>query len=392
MSSNRKIKTSFSFHNQPRLVRGGKDYFYELEKMIDEAKESIQLQVYIYEEDHTGNTIAASLLRAAKRGVRIQVLLDGYASRSLSNGFKEKLRSAGIMLRFFEPILKSRNYYFGRRMHHKIVVCDGVRALVGGINISDRYNDMPDEPAWLDWAVWVEGDIAFELHKVCNYFYAKSEKDRIIVDRKKIKSNLTLAQHCPMRIRRNDWVMNLNQISATYMEMFREAREEVIIMSSYFLPSAFFKHNIIQALKRGVKIKLILAGMSDVGIAKQAERYLYKWAIRHGIEIYEYKHNILHGKMAVCDQRVTTVGSFNINDISALASIELNLDIEEPEFSKYVYRTFMEIIQNDCIKIHPMHVMRDYNFLERAMQWLSHETIRIIFKLFTFYFSKEKKS
>ncbi len=392
MSSNRKIKTSFSFHNQPRLIRGGKDYFFELGKMIEEAQESIQLQIYIFEEDQTGKSVASALIRAAKRGVKIQVLLDGYASRSLSKSFKEELRSTGILLRFFEPIFKSNRYYFGRRLHHKIVVCDGMRALVGGINISDRYNDMPDQPAWLDWAIWVEGDIAYELHKVCNFFYVKSEKDLIQLDRKKIDVNASLDFHCPMRIRRNDWVMNLNQISATYMEMFREAREEIIIMSSYFLPSVFFKRSIIQAVKRGVKIKLILAGMSDIGIAKQAERYLYRWAVQHGIEIYEYKHNVLHGKMAVCDQRMTTVGSFNINDISALASIELNLDIEEPGFSKYVHQTFLNIIQNDCIKIHPLHVIRDYGLLERGMQWLSHETIRFIFKVFTFYFSKEKKT
>lgn len=391
MSSARKVKSSYSFHNKPSLVKGGVGYFSTLIKLIEQAEKSIQLQVYIFDEDETGVLVADKLIDARKRNVEVQVLLDGYASRNLSSAFRERLRKEGIQLRFFNPIFKSENFYFGRRLHHKIVVCDGITALVGGINISNRYNDMPDDPAWLDWAILVEGDVAYELHKLCNLFYAKWNKKIVHLDRKEILPKIDTTLHCPMRIRRNDWVMNLNQISASYMEMLKDAQHEIIIMSSYFIPSNFIRSSMVAAIKRGVTIRLILASTSDVGIAKYAERYLYAWALRQGIIIHEYKNNVLHGKIAVCDDRIVTIGSYNINDISALASIELNIDVEEKKFASVVKKELLTIIENECVEINPKKYHASQNIIEQFMQWLSYRIFRMVFKLFTFYFSKQRK-
>ncbi|MEY3576893.1 MAG: hypothetical protein RL394_476 [Bacteroidota bacterium] len=392
MSSATKIKTAFTLNNKVELIRGGSSYFSTLHEMIDNARKSIQLQVYIFEEDDTGKEVASKLINAANKGIKVQVLLDGYASKGLSNGFKNSMREAGIQLRFFKPIFKGGNYYFGRRLHHKIVVCDGIVSLVGGINISDRYNDTPGTPAWLDWAIKVEGDASFELFKLCNHFFTKNPEDWLVLTRQDITTAMDNNTHCPVRIRRNDWVMGKNEISASYMEMFKNAQHEIIIMSSYFIPSPFFRNNIIKALKKGVKIKLILAGISDVGIAKYAERYLYRWAVRHGIEIHEYNHNILHGKIAVADEKIVTIGSYNINDISALASIELNLDVEDLAFAGIVHQQLMKIINNDCNRISPISIIRSYRFSARLLQWMSYETVRLLFTLFTFYFSKKRKT
>lgn len=392
MSSATKIKTAFTFYNKAELIRGGRSYFSTLHDMIDNASKSIQLQVYIFEEDDTGKEVASRLIKAANRGVKVQVLLDGYASKGLSNGFKNSMRETGIQLRFFEPIFKRGNYYFGRRLHHKIVVCDGILSLIGGINISDRYNDMPGAPAWLDWAIKVEGEVSFELFKLCNQCFSKKPEDWLVLVKQEIMNALDTNLHCAIRIRRNDWVMGRNEISASYMEMFRNARHEIIIMSSYFIPSPFFRKNIIKALKKGVKIKLILAGISDVGIAKHAERYLYRWAVRHGIEIHEYNHNVLHGKIAVADGKIVTIGSYNINDISALASIELNLDVQEIAFSGVVHEQLMKIIDNDCNRISPISIIRSYRLSERILQWICYETVRLLFNLFTFYLTKKRNA
>ena len=392
MSSATKIKAAYTLYNKAELIRGGRSYFSILHDMIDNARKSIQLQVYIFEEDDTGKAVASRLMNAAKRGIKVQVLLDGYASKGLSKGFKNSLRETGIQLRFFEPIFKGGNYYFGRRLHHKIVVCDGIVSLIGGINISDRYNDTPGTPAWLDWAIKVEGEASYELFKLCNHCFTKKTEDWISINKEDINNVLDNSLHCPIRIRRNDWVMGKNEISASYMEMLRNARHEIIIMSSYFIPSPFFRNNIIKALKKGVKIKLILAGISDVGIAKYAERYLYRWAVRHGIEIHEYNHNILHGKIAVADGKIATIGSYNINDISAFASIELNLDVEDLAFSRAAQQQLMKIIENNCSRISPISIIRSYRPSERILQWTSYEPVRLPFTLCTFYFSKKRNT
>jgi cardiolipin synthase len=147
----------------------------------------------------------------------------------------------------------------------------------------------------------------------------------------------------------------------------------------------------VAAIKRGVSIRLILASTSDVGIAKYAERYLYAWALRQGIIIHEYKNNVLHGKIAVCDDRIVTIGSYNINDISALASIELNIDVEEKTFASIVKKELNTIIEKECVEINPKNYYASQHLIEKLFQWLSYRTFRVVFKLFTFYFSKKRK-
>lgn len=391
MSSSGKVNTSYTFHNEVKLLRGGIDFFNELDSLIKKAQKTIQIQIYIFDEDQTGTSVIHALKSAALRGVRIQLLLDGYASRKFSKDTIMELRSLGVQFRFFDPLLTKGNLYFGRRLHHKVIVCDGQYALVGGLNISDRYNDLPGSPAWLDWAIRVQGEAAIGLAKVCNQRFYKKQNSKYHQQGFLPDTNINLSgEHCPVRIRQNDWIQRKNQISATYMEMMKNAKSEIIIMSSYFIPGAFFRRNVIKALARGVKIKLILAGISDVGIAKYAERHLYHWALKNGMEIFEYQHNVLHGKMAVCDRSMTTIGSYNINDLSALASIELNLDIDQKDFSMMAGNQLDQIIENDCIRISPDLYLKQMGFLEKSLHWISYETVRALMKIFTFYFRKEK--
>lgn len=389
MSSAKKIKTTYTFNNHATLVRGGKEYFDLLKTLIERAQHFIQLQVYILEEDHTGNEIKDCLIAASRRNVRVQILLDGYASRNLTKPFIQEIRNAGIHLRFFEPIFKSKNYYFGRRLHHKLVVTDGCFALIGGINISDRYNDLPQQPAWLDYAVLIEGESAFELHKLCLHFYHKKRNVETWIDKYTVLPHAHTFPHTAIRIRRNDWVMNKNQISGTYMEMFRNAQRTIIMMSSYFIPNSFFRNQMSAAIKRGVVIKVILAGKSDVVIAKNAERYFYQWALRNNIQIYEYLPTVLHSKIAVCDDRIVTIGSYNINDLSALASVELNAEIEDHAFAETTIKEIEAVIKHKTIEIKKEDLAEHFGIWNQLTQWVSYIIFRSVFKFFTFYFSKK---
>jgi cardiolipin synthase A/B len=378
--------TDYKVHNRVSLIRGGEEYFTSFKDIVRRAERSIHLQTYIYEADDTGEEIALELINAASRGVLVYILLDGYASRKLPDSFINRFKEAGIHFRFFEPVLRSNSFYFGRRLHHKVLVADAQFALVAGVNISNKYNDMPGEPAWLDWAIQVEGESATELYKICVGLWVKfpAEVNRIISAEKLPVVDATW--NCPVRVRRNDWVTRKNEISRSYLEMFNKANNEIIIMSSYFLPGRVFRKRLARAVRRGVKIKLILAGASDVMVSKQAERYMYRWLFRNGIEIYEYPHNILHGKLAVYDEAWVTGGSYNVNNISAYASIELNLDINDSHFAKHVCSTLQEIIQKDCIQITEDVYKVSYNIFERFLQYLSYEIVRLVFFLFTFYF------
>ncbi len=378
-------------HEDIMLVTGGREYFNLLVKLIDDAKESIHLQTYIFSEDDTGKLVADALKNAAKRNVQVYLLVDGYASQKLSKKFINSLHSAGIHFRFFEPLFKCRYLYFGRRMHHKLFVADTRVALVGGINIADRYNDLDEHPAWLDFAIYTKGEIARELCVLCwktwngyprNMGLTPCEKAQLIAT----KSN----KDGKVFIRRNDWVRRKNQVSKTYNDMFKHAEREVVILCSYFLPGKTIRKNIAQAINRGVVVKVIAAGTSDVMLAKRAERWLYDWLLRNGVELYEYQKNILHGKLAVCDEKWMTIGSYNINDISAYASIELNLDIHEPGFASQVSHKLSNIIARDCIRITPEYHVRTKNIFQQLSRWFSYQFIRTVFHLFTFYFTQRR--
>jgi len=370
-------------------VHGGSDYFDAVVQLIRRATTHIHLQTYIYDEDETGKMVADELIAAALRGVKVYMLIDGYASSGLSDAFIQHLEFSGIHFRYFEPVLRSRKFYVGRRLHHKIIVADGRESLVGGINISNKYNDLPDDPAWLDWAMWAKGEVSYELFIVCAGFWCRSRKETRAMIAAYPSPVFPSEWNCAVKVRQNDWVRRKNQISRSYIEMFDRAEQHIIIMSSYFLPGRVIRRNIARARARGVKVSVILAGSSDVMIAKYAERFIYRWLLRLGVEIFEYPKAVLHAKLSTYDRVWVTVGSYNVNDISAYASIELNLDVMDDAFGMQADGWLRRIIDEDCDTI-TSEQLQNYNVLTRILQWGSYEIYRAVFFLFTFYFRQEK--
>ena len=387
ITKNKKIN-SYTSRNKVRLLQGGKPYFDCLLQIIETAKESIHLQVYIYDDDETGRQVAAALTEAVKRKVEVYLLVDGYESRLMAKSFISDLQNAGIHLRLFNPLFKSRYFYFGRRLHQKIAVVDAEYALVGGINIANRYNDMPGNKAWLDFALYVEGEIARELCILCwkgwnNY---SAGMGLTPCEQKAIIPGIEQWPACDVSMRRNDWVRRKNEISATYIEMLRNAKEQVVILCSYFLPGRVIRKQLSVAAERGVRIKIITAGSSDIAVAKYAEKYMYDWLLRNNIEIYEYLPTVLHGKIAVCDGQWVTIGSYNINNISAYASIELNMNVRNAGFAKEVETILQQIIDRDCVRITKENHAQARNIFNQFTRWVSYEFIRLAVYLFTFYF------
>jgi cardiolipin synthase len=389
---NPKAAFEYTEQNKVQLIRGGKPYFDQLLQMINSAKESLHLQTYIYDDDETGRLVAEALKSAVKRNVKVYLIADGYASQSLSKSFIGELRDAGVHVKLFEPLLKSKFFYFGRRMHHKVTVADTMYAMVGGVNISNRYNDMPGTPAWLDFALHVEGEIARELCVLCwKTWFGFSTKMKITpCEEKQIVYDTKPGESSPVRMRRQDWVRRKLDISRTYVEMLRASKTQVTILCSYFLPGKLIRRLMRAATKRGVKIRVITAGRSDVMMSKFAERWLYDWLLRHNIELYEYQKNILHGKLAVCDSSWMTVGSYNVNDISAYATLELNLDVKDDSVAQKTEKMLEQIITDDCIRITEEHHEQTRNIIKQFVRWFSYNFIRFVFFLFTFYFHQRK--
>jgi cardiolipin synthase len=268
-------------------------------------------------------------------------------------------------------------------MHEKIVIIDESVALVGGINFADRYNDVEGSPSWLDYALYVQGEAAYRLFQYCYTQWTNKTVLPSLTARNFPKEN------CSVRIRFNDWVKGNNQIWRTYFNLFNVAEKSITIMCSYFLPGRVLRKRLSLASKRGVKVKLILAGPSDVMLAKYAERYLYRWMLKNDIDIYEYQPSVLHAKMMAVDDHWVTIGSFNVNNISAYASMEMNFDVRNRPFAYSVQQLMDSIIEKDCIQVTKKSPVFNTSFLRKFAQKSSYELIRVILNLSTFYFKQE---
>jgi cardiolipin synthase len=383
-----KISSQYMENNEVKFIRGGKEYFTLMLKLIKEAKDTIHLQTYIFDNDETGTSISDALKEAAARKVKVYFIVDGYASQKLSKEFIKDIKKAGVHFRFFEPLFRSKHFYFGRRLHQKLFVVDNSFALVGGVNITNRYNDRPECPAWLDFGVCVEGEIVKQLCIQCwkTWKGFPSKMGLTPCEKNPVDFKIPHNKSSLVRLRRNDWVRAKTQISQSYVEMLRTSESHIIILSSYFLPGILIRKHLIRAVQRGVKIKLVLAGLSDVAVAKSAERFIYSWLLRNKIKIYEYQGNMLHGKLSVADSKWMTIGSYNINNISAYASVELNLDINNPLFAQHVEGILDEVIDENCKEITTANFKKSTNIFKRLIRWCSYEFVRAALYLFTFYF------
>jgi cardiolipin synthase len=360
-----------------KLIHSGDEYFVKMKEIIENAQEEIHLQTYIFENDETGNDIANCLKEAAHRNVKVYILLDAYGSSSLSDNFIKDLQQSGIFFRFFSPLFSVNNFYLGRRMHHKVIVADAKFAIIGGINIANKYRGKESDEPWLDYAIKLDCPAAQDLQKLCrDYFF----KDR---SSKKIKPVLHSAGKTLVGIRQNDWLKNKTEVCDSYTNSINQAKNEIVIVSSYFLPGRRLNNAIIGACKRKVKVTLILAGISDVPLIRNATSYLYSLFLKQNVLIYEWNNSVVHGKAAVVDNKWSTIGSFNLNDLSCYGSIEMNVEIHSPYFSELLRSDFQNII-NQCNEVTIDTIYKNTSFISRFVNYMAYRMVRAAILFLTF--------
>ena len=355
------------------LVLSGKNYFEVLEQMIDESKESLHLQTYIFDTDETGLKVIDSLQKAARRGVSVFVLCDAYGSFSFSSTVKRELIQSGVHFRFYSPLFSSESIFFGRRLHHKIVVADKRTALIGGINIANKYYQLKDDDeAWLDYAVLVKGEVCEYHSLLCEAVYKRKRKHSLFAWENKIKIESINKERKLIRFRRNDFIRRRNEVHRGYIESISNAKTSIVIVASYFLPGNHFRKLLRLAAERGVEIKIILAGKSDVNSVKLAQNYLYEFYLNHGIQLFEWQNSVLHGKVMMVDNSWVTIGSYNLNFLSHYISIELNAEIIDQKFTQEFSNHLETILQKNCIPIDLDKFFKKINYFNRLKMKLAY--------------------
>ena len=307
------------------------------------AQKSIRLETYIYSDGKLGRQFLGALLAAARRGVRVQILVDALGSWLLSDDFFEPLVAAGGEVRRFNPLHLWR---FGVRNHRKLLICDDATIFIGGFNVADEYDGDGVTRGWCDVGVRIKNPtLAVELAASFDELFALSDFRRNPLMRLRAFKR----KRKPLKQPAGELLLShpgrgASPFQTTLHQDLAKARE-VRIVSAYFLPTRRLRRDLMRVARRGGRVQLILAGQSDILVSQLAGRSLYRRLLKAGVEIYEYQPQILHAKLILSDG-VVYAGSSNLDIRSLNLNYELMLRLEDKTVAVEAREIFERLLKH----------------------------------------------
>lgn len=354
-------------------------------KAIRQARDHINLEVYLFADDEIGRTFADLLREKQGAGVQVNLLYDSLGSRRVPPSFFEELRRSGIQALEFNPIDPAkarRTWLLTRRDHRKILVVDGKAAFTGGINIAEIYSESSSgrllgpktKMPWRDTHVQIEGPAAAEFQKLFLDAWAEQHGP-----------NLPARNYFPPLKKRGDDLVQVianrpgekkPAIYLMYLSAISRAEKSVHLTNPYFVPDKQMVKALKEAAGRGVDVKIILPGSSDSGVIFFAGRSFYTELLRAGVRLYERKGAMLHAKTAVVDGVWSTIGSTNLELWSFTRNYEVNTIILQEDFAAQMEELFARDAA-DSKEVHleewekrPLKERIKEWFVRRVRRWL----------------------
>ena len=363
------------------LLDTGKRRLDALIGLIDDARRSLRLLYYIYADDSVGRRVNEALIAAAKRGVSVALIVDGFGADMVSSrAFYHPLEDAGVVVCHFSPRW-GRSYLL--RNHQKLALADGgdgegpARCIIGGFNIEDDYLGVAVTPemVWRDLGLIVEGSTAARLS---GYFDALH--DWVRTPKAKIRHlNRALCRWSEtegsLRWLIGGPTRRLSPWARTVRADIRRGRR-ISIIAGYFSPSPTILRRLDKASKRRAEVRIVTAAKSDHDGAIAAARFTYAGLLRKGVRIFEYRPSKLHTKLYLIDHAVH-IGSANFDMRSLFINLELMLRIEDPAFAEHV-RGYIEgeIAQSD--EITRQSYANNTGWLQRIRQFTAYTLLAVV--------------
>ena len=374
--------------NRITLLASGADYFPALTAEFDAATREIHLETYIFQADATGRSIAAALMRAARRGVSVNVMVDGYGSQDLDPGLVREMRAAGVRLlvyrRNISPWTLRRTRL--RRLHRKIVVVDARVAFVGGINVVDDVDTPGSAVPRFDYAVRVEGPLLARIYPVVKQLWSRVGAVQLSARWPEPRHLAPAADPRGSQraaFARRDNIGHRHDIERAYLAAIGGARSEILLANAYFFPGRSFRRALTNAAARGVRVVLLLQGRVEYVLQHYATRALYGAFLDAGIEIHEYQKSYLHAKVAVIDRHWATVGSSNIDPFSLLLAREANVVIEDEGFAGELRASLLAAISDGAEQLRRER-WADQPWTTRFASWSCYQLARFLTGVFAY--------
>ncbi|HEX6704588.1 MAG TPA: cardiolipin synthase ClsB [Albitalea sp.] len=351
-------RPGWSDGNRCQLLENGEEFFPAVFGAIDAARREVLIETFILFDDKVGRQLREVLMAAARRGVSVDLTVDGWGSPDLSEDFVGGLAAAGVRVHVFDPSPRVFGYRLKlfRRLHRKLVVVDGRLAFVGGINYSaDHLEDYGPE-AKQDYAVKVAGPLVAQIHRLARSMLPPATPGRWWSRRPLPPLDAVPRAgdaQAMLVIRDND--RHPNDIERHYRAAIRTARREVIIANAYFFPGYRLLNEMLKAARRGVKVSLIVQGKPDMQIVSVAARLLYPDLLADGVAIHEYCLRPLHGKVALVDDEWSTIGSSNLDPLSLSLNLEANVIIRDRGFNAELRQHMQRLMGEHCTRVEAKH-------------------------------------
>jgi cardiolipin synthase A/B len=334
----------FSDYNKVTLLWREHESFRKIFDVIRSANELICLAFYIYRDDETGKELAGILKQKAAEGVKVYLIYDHFGSIGTPWKFWKDMRDAGIQIKASHPFKWSSPLHYIHRDHRKLIIIDGSVAFIGGLNIANEYRGyfLKRKKGWRDTGIFLEGPVATLLLDQ----FTKSWMiwgGTPITFHKEISPVTDGIPALPVfansaRDRRR--MRKLIYYSINY------ASKNIYLTTAYFAPSRRMLQVLENAVKRGVDVKLLLPGKSDIYAVSYAGRAFFTKLLRAGVRIYTYEGEILHAKTAVFDEVWSIIGSANLDFQSLRRNDEGNVGIVDRAFGSQMVEIFNEDLKN----------------------------------------------
>jgi cardiolipin synthase len=328
--------------NRVEALLNGDQIFPAMLDAIRAAKETVTFETYIYWSGSIGKAFADALAERAKAGVRVHVLIDWVGSSKIDEAYLQEMQAAGVELRRYN---KPRWYTIGRlnnRTHRKLLVVDGRVGFTGGVGIADKWLGNAQSPEnWRDTHFRVEGPAVahFQAAFLDNWTKATGE---VLHGRPYFPPlQPTGSQRAQVFISSPGG--GGESVQLMYLLSIGAATRSIRLSMSYFVPDDVAIDSFVQALKRGVKVQLILPGEHiDTEVVRRASRATWGRLLRAGAEIYEYQPTMFHCKVMIVDDLWVSVGSTNFDNRSFAVNDEANLNVYDVAFARAQSTVFDE--------------------------------------------------
>ena len=375
------MATEFIAGNRLTLLDSGAEFFPALLAAIDAAQRDIHLESYIFADDPTGRAVARALIDAARRGIAVRLLVDGFGSPRFAKTLRPALIDAGVMAVVYRPELarfRLRRHRL-RRLHRKLAIIDDEVAFVGGINIVDDLEPQARLPPRYDYAVRVEGPLLQPIRSVMQRLWEIVSwvhlKRRYRIGKAAVPTPAPHGDQLASFVVRDN-IRHRRAIEDAYLAAIANARHAILIANAYFLPGRAFRQALRDAARRGVAVTIVLQGRIEYRLLHYATQALYASLLGAGIRLFEYHHSFLHAKVAVIDQRWATVGSSNIDPFSLLLSREANVVALDPRFATQLRHSVERHIEDGARELLPAQWQR-LPWHSRLLRWTSYNLVRL---------------